>query len=460
MARFSPGLCGIGIAPDGLFSPGLIDAPAAPAAITADTSPLLAALADGDTLSSAVTWGAYTSSEGAITGTVREMSVNGGSFVAYDGTTVVAYDDTYALRETVSDDAGNSRAFLTGTQTVAGLAPTADTAPSIGGTVAPGETVTITEGTYSGPPAPTVTGTLTLDGVDVTGDMSGLDYTIPAGTDGQDLVWSEVASNGIAPDATQSVTETVSAVTAIDPASTIQSGDMAVLLDFGDWATAYQDVQGTSTAVSADGDPIGTLIDQGTGFNGTLNDIYAPDSASRLTAVDDGTHRYATFPGALGDERMGRAGAYSGTVSGLTDFDDATYVIAVQLTGGGGRTGTFRDSNFDDQIRLNLDSTPFIYSSSAGGEGSAQMAGWTFDTNWHVFSFRKNGSECEFRVDGQIINTVTGLGAFDVDMAFIELFGEGGSGVSMCFLIDRALPASDLAGVEQYAAEHSPASIA
>lgn len=89
------------------------------------------------------------------------------------------------------------------------FAPTASTAPTIPGTVAEGQTVTINEGTYSGTTPITITGTLTLNGADVSGDMVGSNYTIPASTLGQDLVWSETASNGITPDATQSVTETV-----------------------------------------------------------------------------------------------------------------------------------------------------------------------------------------------------------------------------------------------------------
>lgn len=87
--------------------------------------------------------------------------------------------------------------------------PAALTAPGIYGTPEPGATITIIEGTYSGEPAPTITGTLTLGGVDVSADMAGADYTIPGSAAGLDIIWSEVASNGTAPDATQSVADTV-----------------------------------------------------------------------------------------------------------------------------------------------------------------------------------------------------------------------------------------------------------
>ena len=105
------------------------------------------------------------------------------------------------------------------------FAPTATTAPTVSGTAAPGETVTLNEGTYSGTTPITITFTLTLDGADVTGDVSGSDYTIPAGTDGHALVYTETASNGIAPDATQSVTRTVqTGATSITTSTVTQDG--------------------------------------------------------------------------------------------------------------------------------------------------------------------------------------------------------------------------------------------
>lgn len=90
------------------------------------------------------------------------------------------------------------------------FAPVAQTAPQIGGTPAPGAIVTITEGIYSGAPPATLTGVLTLDGVDVTADLSGLDYEIPAAAvPGALLAYAETAGNGIDPDAQQSVSVTV-----------------------------------------------------------------------------------------------------------------------------------------------------------------------------------------------------------------------------------------------------------
>lgn len=91
-----------------------------PATITADTAPSLGALTDGDTLSDAVAWGAYSSKAGTIvTPTTKEVSVDGGSFGPYDGSAVVSAGETYQLREIVEDSAGNSRTVFVGLQTVA-----------------------------------------------------------------------------------------------------------------------------------------------------------------------------------------------------------------------------------------------------------------------------------------------------------------------------------------------------
>ena len=104
------------------------------------------------------------------------------------------------------------------------FAPSPATAPSISGTVEPGETVTLDAGTYTGTEPITITFALTLDGVDVTGDVVSGGYTIPPGAVGQSLVYSETASNGIAPDAAQSVSETVQGIAPTITASDSLSG--------------------------------------------------------------------------------------------------------------------------------------------------------------------------------------------------------------------------------------------
>jgi len=92
-------------------------------------------------------------------------------------------------------------------------------------------TVTIVEGIYSGSPAPTLTPTLTLDGVDVTANLSGLDYTIPEGASvGEVLEYSETASNGISPNAQDSVSVTVQDGV-FTPASLFASGQQGLLFE-------------------------------------------------------------------------------------------------------------------------------------------------------------------------------------------------------------------------------------
>ena len=136
--------------------------------------------------------------------------------------------------------------------------PSPATAPSISGTVEPGETVTLNAGTYTGTEPITITFALTLDGVDVTGDVVSGGYTIPPGTGGQSLVYSETASNGIAPDAVQSVSETVQAQATWTPTDLFGAGDKGFAFDLMDLSGANTLADQTGTTPGA-GDPLGYL---------------------------------------------------------------------------------------------------------------------------------------------------------------------------------------------------------
>lgn len=81
------------------------------------SGPVLAALTDGDMLSSAVTWGSY-SGTGTVT-TTQQMRVDAGSWVTYDGDTVVAEGEVWQIRELCSDDLVTDQAFESDTQEVA-----------------------------------------------------------------------------------------------------------------------------------------------------------------------------------------------------------------------------------------------------------------------------------------------------------------------------------------------------
>ncbi len=134
-------------------------------------------------------------------------------------------------------------------------APNAETAPTISGTTGLGDTVTLNEGTYNGTTPITITFTLTLDGVDVTGDVVGNTYSIPAGTGGQRLVYTETASNGIAPDAVQTAERIVMDWT---PADLFGAGEAGFAMNTEDVSNANTLSDGSGAAPVV-GDPVGRL---------------------------------------------------------------------------------------------------------------------------------------------------------------------------------------------------------
>ena len=81
------------------------------------------------------------------------------------------------------------------------VAPVNTVAPSISGTPEVGQTLTAVNGTYTGSPAPVVTGIWQRNGVDITGETS-LTYLQVYGDIGTSLTWHETADNGILPNAT------------------------------------------------------------------------------------------------------------------------------------------------------------------------------------------------------------------------------------------------------------------
>lgn len=180
----------------------------APIVISAAVRPVLGSLRDGDSVQGALSPGAldagnYASIAGMIDAVTVSAAINGATADLSD---TVVISDTVSVTVSVTDTAGNARLFDAGSRVVSGVAPVAQTAPVITGTLAPGGTVAISQGTYDGTPAPTVTRTLTLDGVDVTADLSGSDYAIPASaTQGSVLAYAETGSNGLDPDAMQDI---------------------------------------------------------------------------------------------------------------------------------------------------------------------------------------------------------------------------------------------------------------
>jgi hypothetical protein len=221
------------------------------------------------------------------------------------------------------------------------FAPTITSAPQITGDPAPGSTVTIVEGIYSGSPAPTLTPTLTLDGVDVTANLSGLDYTIPEeASAGEVLEYSETASNGISPDAQDSVSVTVQD-NVFTPASLFAGGQEGLLLEAFDIDTLFQVSDGT-TPVTVATNPIGYFGDN----SGNDNHATQATAARRLT--------YQTGPARATldkvDDRLSvtvPTGGFTGTMVLATDQGTASY--GVNIPAGaydiGGRSGQYFPGN-------------------------------------------------------------------------------------------------------------------
>lgn len=91
------------------------------------TAPTLAALTDGDTLSSRVTWGSYSGGNGGPYTPTRQMRVNSGSWTAYVGSTVVDAGEVWQVREQATDGVQTSGWQSSAAQTVGASVPLADT---------------------------------------------------------------------------------------------------------------------------------------------------------------------------------------------------------------------------------------------------------------------------------------------------------------------------------------------
>lgn len=154
-------------------------------------------------------------------------------------------------------------------------APEAQTAPTISNpTPAPGETVTITAGSYSNDPL--VAESLTLGGFAVSMVLPGRTYTIPAGaSQGLLLVYSEVASNGTPPNETQSAQATVTvapAQLAVSGAPSSAQANAGAAYSFTPTITGG--VAPYTVALAAGALPTGLSVNPTTGrVSGTLQEL-------------------------------------------------------------------------------------------------------------------------------------------------------------------------------------------
>jgi hypothetical protein len=181
-----------------------------PQIITAITTPALGPLEDGDQISTGLsadiaTTSNYASTAGDIVSVDLVVTVNGGAATISD---TVDYQDLVAITVTVTDDASpaNVRVWSLG-QTVAGTLPVNTVAPSIAGGTELGDTLTVTPGTWSGVPAPTLTYQWRRDGIAILGE-TGTTYDIALADSGADIDVVETATNamGAASEASNAIT--------------------------------------------------------------------------------------------------------------------------------------------------------------------------------------------------------------------------------------------------------------
>lgn len=168
------------------------------ATIRASLPPALLAVQDGQTLADTLpAWvtsaGNYSSTAGAIVSVVREWSVSGKAWTA-DGTTAVHWNETVLARITVSDRTGNTGVFLTPAVTVGGLAPASQSAPVLSGSATLGSTLTVSGGTWTGLPAPTLARQWMRNGQPIAGATSST-HTVVLADGGATLAVKVTATN-------------------------------------------------------------------------------------------------------------------------------------------------------------------------------------------------------------------------------------------------------------------------
>ena len=232
-------------------------------------------------------------------------------------------EDSQTVAWTVEASNAEGSDTASGSEAVAAnlFAPTITSAPQITGTPAQGATVGIVSATASGTQPITITDTLALGSGDVTSDISGGQYTIPpTATVGQTLTLTSVASNGVSPDAQDSVSVTVTVFT---PADLFTGSEEGLLLEAFDIGTLFQ-LSGGTTPVTVATDPIGYFGDKSgranhaTQATAAARPIYqtAPDRVT-IDGVDD--RLSVTVP----------VGGFTGTMVLGTDQGTASYGVTI-----------------------------------------------------------------------------------------------------------------------------------
>lgn len=162
----------------------------------------------GDTQNS-LTWTAPDDGGAAITDYVIEVSTGGAFSTISDGTSTATSfthtgltngtEYTYRVSAVNSVGTGTASATASGTPSATPVAPSVTASDSLAGRV-----LTITVDSLTGTPTPTTAlTTLTLDGVDVSGDATGSgpwEYTVPDSGSSQTVAWTVTATNSAGTD--------------------------------------------------------------------------------------------------------------------------------------------------------------------------------------------------------------------------------------------------------------------
>ena len=226
------------------------------------------------------------------------------------------------------------------------FAPTITSAPQITGIPAQGETVTITNATASGTQPITITDTLALGSGDVTGDISGGQYTIPpTATVGQTLTLTSVASNGIAPDAQDSVSVTVQE-------ALFTPADVFGATDIGLFNRIHPDNLFTDT-------------------NGTINATVGDDVAYIEDLSGNENHRIQATVSRRPTLQQDPNGAYKLVYDGVDDFIDVTYsgVISTPIS----TVNVVRKAPNRRVLNETTDSSPSVLFIGISGDGTLRF---------------------------------------------------------------------------------------
>ncbi|MBY6005361.1 sialate O-acetylesterase [Salipiger bermudensis] len=164
-----------------------------PPVITATSAPTMAALDDSQTPSDGFTAGSYQSSEGTISSAVVAYLVNGSPQA---GTFDLTAGDVVSATETVTDSAANERVFSTGSVVVTPSVALANSVvPAISGTPEIGQTLSVSDGTWTGSASRTYGYQWTRDGANIDGATANT-YTLVAADDGADIGCTVTADDG------------------------------------------------------------------------------------------------------------------------------------------------------------------------------------------------------------------------------------------------------------------------